>query len=132
MTTLDTVTRAMIDGGPVRNYYAPKPEGSDSPTPYIVIKHCEEGYYPTAHVFTQEVADKINELNGTTPAQVEAAIICSMFGCWQNFDKIAAEVQQTADKDRSTDIDELLKAPHQPFKLTDNDPRRKQPKEPKK
>lgn len=74
-----------------RKYYAPAPEGSTSPTDCIVIKHGEQGYYPTAQVFTAEHCAKINELNGISPAEVEAAIICSMFDCWQNFERIAAD-----------------------------------------
>ena len=53
-------------------------------------------------VYTQDHADTLNERQGVTPAQVQAAVICSMFNCWQNFDKITKDHQDRADAHRAT------------------------------
>ena len=72
-------------------YIAPKPEGSSAAHDFIIITQGETGYRNASPFMTREQADKHHKHHNITPAQVQAAIACSMFDCWQNFDKIAAE-----------------------------------------
>lgn len=60
--------------------------GSDK---FIALREGETGYYKTT-VYTQDHADCLNQRQGITPAQLEAAQMCSMFGNWDRFDRIAA------------------------------------------
>lgn len=71
----------------MRIYYAKHPSGTGD---FIAVKHGATGYYKTT-VYTQEHAETLNERQGIKPAEVKAAVTCSMFDCWQNFDKLTAE-----------------------------------------
>lgn len=62
-------------------------ELNTQPGTFIAAKRGETGYYSTT-VYHQDHADELNRRSGHSPAQVEAAEMCSMFNCWQNFDKI--------------------------------------------
>ena len=57
--------------------------------PIIKIIFGQTGYENT--VLTAEEAAQMNENAGHSAGNVEAAVICSMFDCWQNFDKISAD-----------------------------------------
>jgi hypothetical protein len=57
---------------------------------FVAIRHGEQGYHPTT-VYTQEHADCLNQRQGNTEAELEAATICSMFGNWENFSNIVEE-----------------------------------------
>lgn len=64
---------------------------NDLPTvdaPVIEIRRNETGYTPR-HDITREQAKQLQDVAGHSDAEIQAAVICSMFGCWQNFDKIA-------------------------------------------
>lgn len=54
---------------------------------FIAIKH-GESFYSTTTVHSQGHADELNRRQEITPAEVEAAEMCSIFGCWDNFDSI--------------------------------------------
>ena len=58
---------------------------------FIAVTEGETGYNETT-VETQEHADVLNERMGNTPAEVEAAVVCSMFDNWDSFEKIAARM----------------------------------------
>ena len=77
-----------------RLFYAPHPEGPNKPYPFIIITEGVQGYRYTAMTRDQETADNLNRRQGITPAQVQAAIACSMFDCWKNFDKITASHEE--------------------------------------
>lgn len=70
-------------------YYAPRPEGSDSASPIIKIMHGVQGYWNAA--VSPENAAELNRRAGHSAGNIEAAIACSMFDCWHNFDKISAD-----------------------------------------
>ena len=72
-----------------RVYYAPHPSETGE---FIAIQHAMTGYYPST-VYTQDHADTLNERQGITRAEVAAAVTCSMFDCWHNFAKIAANLE---------------------------------------
>ena len=75
----------------MKHYYTKSPEPSAmAPFNYIVIRHGETGYYPMPYLADDEIIADMNDHAGNSPAQIEAAILCSMFDCWQNFDKITA------------------------------------------
>ncbi len=48
------------------------------------------GYSPTD--LDLEQMEQQNALNGVTVAESLAAVSCSMFDCWANFDKLVKEV----------------------------------------
>ena len=58
---------------------------------YIVIKHGETGYYSIPDSLIQNDTDlqTLNDDQGVTPDQIKAALTCSMFDCWNNFDVLA-------------------------------------------
>lgn len=62
---------------------------SDLTGEFIAIEHGTTGYSKTT-VYDQTHADVLNERQGNTAAQIKSAVTCSMFGCWENFDKIAS------------------------------------------
>jgi hypothetical protein len=65
-------------------YFATLPS---DPNTFIGITHGEQGYNTTT-VYDQSHADTLNERQGITPAMVDAAVSCSMFNCWANFEKL--------------------------------------------
>ena len=85
-THTDPTWTAAVSG---RVYYAPH---TTEPGEFIAIQHGMTGYYPST-VYTQEHADTLNERQGITRAEVAAAVTCSMFDCWHNFDKIATNLE---------------------------------------
>lgn len=56
---------------------------------FIAIEHGTTGFCITT-VYDQDHADVLNERQDITPADAEAAMICSMFGNWHTFDDLAA------------------------------------------
>ncbi len=56
---------------------------------FVEITHGEQGYVPVDYVRTDEMANGINAANGVMPAEVQAALNCSMFNCWSSFEKLA-------------------------------------------
>ena len=65
------------------------------PHDFILITEGETGYRIASPFLTQELVDKHHKVHGISPAQIEAAILCSMFDCWENFDKITVEHETT-------------------------------------
>lgn len=72
-----------------RIYYAPHPSEKGT---FVAIKDGETGYFAST-VYTQEHADLLNSRQGISPAEVEAAVICSMFDNWRNFRTIALNLE---------------------------------------
>jgi hypothetical protein len=52
---------------------------------FLGINEGETGYNETT-VYDQDHADVLNKRQGITPAMVEAAVTCSMFNTWSQFD----------------------------------------------
>ncbi len=71
-----------------RIYIAPHPDPRTDGK-FIAIEHGDTDYHIT-DVDTQEHADTLNKLHSISRAQAKAAVMCSMFDCWQNFDKLTA------------------------------------------
>lgn len=59
---------------------------------FVSIVHHMVGYEPI-DCPTQEQADAKNESKGITPEEVQAAVMCSMFDCWENFDTIVGSTK---------------------------------------
>ncbi len=66
-------------------YFAEHP--TDKGT-FVAIKHREQGYN-TTDVTDQSKADALNQRQGITSGEAQAAIACSMNNCWENFADIA-------------------------------------------
>lgn len=66
-----------------KTYFAQLPSTGE----FIGIKHGETGYYRTT-VYDQEHANHLNEGQGISPQQVQAALECSMVGNWEKFDSL--------------------------------------------
>ena len=65
-------------------YYAKHPvDGS-----VIAIRHGVDGYYPGIDNLDPNEVDSWNIYAGNSDAEVKAAVACSMFGCWDNFDAL--------------------------------------------
>lgn len=54
----------------------------------ILITHGQNGYCETK-VVSEQHARILNRGLGNTEGDVEAAVMCSMFDCWQDFDHLA-------------------------------------------
>jgi hypothetical protein len=78
----------------MRIYFSQHPS---DPAQFIAVKHGDTGYHPTT-IHTQDHANALNERQDITPAEVKAAVICSMFDCWRSFDALAAD-ERTASND---------------------------------
>ena len=72
-----------------RVYYAPHPSKDGE---FIAIKEGESGYYAST-VYTQDHADILNQRQGITESELEAAIMCSMFDCWRRFYQIVTKME---------------------------------------
>ena len=59
----------------------------ETDAPVIEIVHGWEGYTPR-HDITREQAEQLQDAAGHDAATIQAAIMCSMFGCWHNFERI--------------------------------------------
>ena len=57
---------------------------ADVDGPIIAIRHGETGYHDT-DLNDMEAADKLNRAQGIRPAEVEAALTCSLFNKWAEF-----------------------------------------------
>ena len=55
---------------------------------WILVKFGEEGYYAPDWL-NEEVVNEINEAWNNSPAEIEAAVCCSMFNNWDKFEEIA-------------------------------------------
>lgn len=86
MIHTDPTWTAAIAG---RVYYAEHPTEDGK---FIAVRHGEAGYYAST-VYTQDHANTLNERQGISPAEVEAAVICSMFDNWRKFETIAANLE---------------------------------------
>jgi len=84
-THTDPTWTAAVTG---RVYYAQHPTTGE----FIAIRHNEPGYYAST-VYTQDHADTLNQRQGITPAELDAAIVCSMFDNWRDFAKITARME---------------------------------------
>lgn len=65
---------------------------SDMTGKYIMIEHGKEGYYDT-NIETDSEADMMNHIQGNTKAEIEAAHSCSLFNCWDNFNKLKEKLK---------------------------------------
>lgn len=58
----------------------------------IRIEHGDLGYHMASPTLkSDEDIRDINKFNGVTMAQCEAAKLCSMMNCWDNFEKLATD-----------------------------------------
>jgi hypothetical protein len=67
-------------------YFTQRPTmvGTDE---FIAIEHGTQGYSVTT-VYDQDHADVLNGRQELHAAEIEAAMMCSMFGNWDNFDSM--------------------------------------------
>lgn len=60
---------------------------------FLAITEGETGYN-ASDVFEQAHADVLNERLGNSPAEVEAAVVCSMFNTWNKFDEMVEKFEE--------------------------------------
>jgi hypothetical protein len=69
-------------------------EPTIEPGRLVTITEGSTGYHYASPYYTQEMADKHHTKHNTTPEQIKAAVVCSMFDCWGNFNHIAGDQRQ--------------------------------------
>lgn len=70
-----------------RQFFAIHPQDD---TRLIKVIEGETGYYPlSTYADPSEAVETLNRFEGVSEAEAQAAVVCSMFGCWQNFERIA-------------------------------------------
>lgn len=65
---------------------------TNDPRDFAAISHGMSGYNDV-RFDDQSVADKLNAMQGITPAQASAACTCSMNDDWNRFDLLAEELE---------------------------------------
>ena len=64
-------------------FYVPHPVDGH----IVVVVRGESGYHELDYPLSPESADAVNVSLGNSPAEVSAAVACSMFG-WDNFERL--------------------------------------------